>query len=196
MLVTYSRSQHHTLSHTTSCTHHYSLTAQLTNPGTTPHITTILRPFFQDHPGEPVPEENFWTLWCKGRLTEADTPTIWLGTTPSGLTSAHLHHPPRNMAVKPNVIIQHFTVRLTSGAYDISAFHSTTQMGFWQKSKHLLISPETDRTPSPSAFHASERRRPLHSTITHSTTTRHSCVMHAVNHKEKTITTSKQKKQN
>jgi len=36
---------------------------------------------------EPVPEENFWTLWCKGRLTEADTPTIWLGTTPSGLTS-------------------------------------------------------------------------------------------------------------
>jgi len=41
-----------------------------------------------------VPEENFWTLWCKGRLTEADTPTIKLGATPSGLTSAHLHHPP------------------------------------------------------------------------------------------------------
>jgi len=40
-----------------------------------------------------VPEENFWTLWCKGRLTEADTPTIRLGATPSGLTSAHLHHP-------------------------------------------------------------------------------------------------------
>jgi len=29
--------------------------------------------------GEPVPEENFWTLWCKVRLTEADTPTIRLG---------------------------------------------------------------------------------------------------------------------
>jgi len=28
---------------------------------------------FQDHPGELVPEENFWTLWCKGRLTEANT---------------------------------------------------------------------------------------------------------------------------
>jgi len=40
-----------------------------------------------------VPEENFWTLWCKGRLTEADTPTIRLGATPSGLASAHLHHP-------------------------------------------------------------------------------------------------------
>jgi len=38
---------------------------------------------FWDHPGEPVPEKNFWTLWCKGRLTEADTLTIWLGTTPS-----------------------------------------------------------------------------------------------------------------
>ena len=24
--------------------------------------TTILRPFFRDHPGEPVPEENFWSL--------------------------------------------------------------------------------------------------------------------------------------
>jgi len=44
--------------------------------------------------GEPVPEENFWTLWCKGKLTEADTPTVRLGATPSGLTSAHLHHPP------------------------------------------------------------------------------------------------------
>jgi len=41
-----------------------------------------------------VPEENFWTLWCKGRLAEADTPTIQLGATPFGLTSAHLHHPP------------------------------------------------------------------------------------------------------
>jgi len=39
-------------------------------------------------------EENFWTLWCKGRLTEADTLTIRLGATPSGLNSAHLHHLP------------------------------------------------------------------------------------------------------
>jgi len=35
--------------------------------------TTILQPFFWDYPGKPVPEENFWTLWCKGRLTEADS---------------------------------------------------------------------------------------------------------------------------
>ena len=56
--------------------------------------TTVLRPFFRDHPGEPVTEENFWTLWCKERLTEADTSTIRLGDTPSGLTSAHLHNPP------------------------------------------------------------------------------------------------------
>jgi len=49
---------------------------------------------FRNHPGEPVPEKNFWTLWCKRRLTEADTLTIRLGATPSGLTSAHLHHSP------------------------------------------------------------------------------------------------------
>ena len=55
--------------------------------------TTVLWPFFRDHPGEPVPGENFWTLWCKGRLTAADTLTNWLGATPSGLTSAYLHHP-------------------------------------------------------------------------------------------------------
>ena len=30
-------------------------------------------PFFRDQLSEPVPEENFWTLWCQGRLTEADT---------------------------------------------------------------------------------------------------------------------------
>jgi len=45
-------------------------------------------------PREPVPEENFWTLWCKGRLTEADTLTIQLDATPSEPTSAHLNHPP------------------------------------------------------------------------------------------------------
>ena len=55
--------------------------------------TTVLRPSFRDHLGEPAPEENFWTLLCKRRLTDADTPTIWLGATPSGLTSAHRHHP-------------------------------------------------------------------------------------------------------
>jgi len=56
--------------------------------------TTVLRPFFRDHPGEPVPAQNVWTLWCKGRLTEADTPTIRLDATLSGLTIAHHHHPP------------------------------------------------------------------------------------------------------
>jgi len=55
----------------TVTTYYYYLTAN--------HTTTVLQPFFQDHPGEPVPEKNFWILWCKGRLTEADTLTIWLG---------------------------------------------------------------------------------------------------------------------
>jgi len=47
-------------------------------------LLTTPQPFYgQDHPGEPVPEENFWTLWRMGRLTEADTPTIRLGATAS-----------------------------------------------------------------------------------------------------------------
>jgi len=55
------------------------------------HITRFTAPF----PGPPR-----WAgarrelLDFKGKLTEADTPTIWQGTTPSGLSSAHLHHPP------------------------------------------------------------------------------------------------------
>ena len=56
------------------------------------HTHNRFTAFFQDYPGEPVPKENFWTLWCKERLTEADSSTIRLGATPSGLTSAHLHH--------------------------------------------------------------------------------------------------------
>ena len=59
-----------------------------------PHHHNRFTALFQGPPGEPVPEEYFWTLWCKGRLTEADTPTIRLCATPSGLTSAHLHHLP------------------------------------------------------------------------------------------------------
>ena len=55
------------------------------------HTTTVLRPFFRDHLGEPVPEDNFWTSWCKGKLTEVDTLSIRLGATPS---SDHFHHPP------------------------------------------------------------------------------------------------------
>jgi len=33
------------------------------------HTTSVLQPLFRDHPGEPVPEENFWTLWCKHNYT-------------------------------------------------------------------------------------------------------------------------------
>jgi len=28
----------------------------------------------QDHPGEPVPEDNFWTLWCINRCRYTDRP--------------------------------------------------------------------------------------------------------------------------
>ena len=35
-----------------------------------PHHKPVLRPFFRDHPGVPVPEENFWTSCCQGRHTD------------------------------------------------------------------------------------------------------------------------------
>jgi len=48
--------------------------------------TAILRPFFWDYPGELVPEESFfWTFMVQGKITEADTLTIRLDDTPSGL---------------------------------------------------------------------------------------------------------------
>jgi len=46
-----------------------------------------LRPFFLDHPGEPVPEEILLYSTVQGKITEADTPTIRLGATSSGLIS-------------------------------------------------------------------------------------------------------------
>jgi len=36
---------------------------ELNDCKTTTTTTTVLRPFFQDHLGEPMPEENFWTLY-------------------------------------------------------------------------------------------------------------------------------------
>jgi len=46
--------------------------------------TSVLQPFFQDQPGKLVPELTFTV---QGKITDADTPTIWLGTTPSTLIS-------------------------------------------------------------------------------------------------------------
>ena len=67
-----------TISHSLNCIH-VTASVKTTHTsfrcsGTHTHTrTTVLRPFLRDHLGEPVPEENFWTLWCKGRLTDADT---------------------------------------------------------------------------------------------------------------------------
>ena len=44
-----------------------------------PYTITVLWPYFWDHPGEPVPEENFWTLWCKGRLKAKFHYASWFG---------------------------------------------------------------------------------------------------------------------
>jgi len=84
------------------------------------HTTTVFRPF-SGTTWEPMPEEKFWTLWCMGRLTEADTPTIRLGATPSGLTRAHLQHPPFLQAGCPSY-------RPTNS---VKALKATSAFGLW-----------------------------------------------------------------
>jgi len=54
--------------------------------------------FYRDHPGEPVPEKNFWNLdfMVQGKINRGrhtKSPTIRLGATQSRLTSAN-HQPP------------------------------------------------------------------------------------------------------
>ena len=51
--------------------------------------TTILWPFFWDHPGEPVPEENFWTFMVQVKINRGkhtDPPagrnSIWTNQCP------------------------------------------------------------------------------------------------------------------
>ena len=62
-----------------------------TRTTTTPQPFTAL---FPRPPGLAGARRELRTLWCNRRLTEADTLTIRLGATPSGLTGAHLHHRP------------------------------------------------------------------------------------------------------
>jgi len=50
------------------------------------HTTTILRPLFWDHPGEPVPEENFWTIMVQGKINRG----------------RHTDHPARRHSVRTN----------------------------------------------------------------------------------------------
>jgi len=82
------------------------------------NTTTVLGPFFRDHPGEPVPEEIFWTLWCKGRLTEADTLTIRMGATPlSCNTNTKFNANPNpnanlNLTLTNQTLCQHFNWKL------------------------------------------------------------------------------------
>ena len=95
--------------------------------------TTVLWPFFRDHAGEPVPEENFWTLWCKGTLSAADAPTIRLGATPSGLTSAYLHHPPYFFTGRMPFLQPNQQRQSTEGALQIVLFYRTVPLQYWHK---------------------------------------------------------------
>jgi len=70
---------------------------------------TVLRPFFRDHPGEPVPEENFWTLWWgkinRGRHTDhpAGHHSIWTNQCPPPPSSPFFYGPDALPAAQPTV---------------------------------------------------------------------------------------------
>ena len=98
-----------------------------------------------------MPEENLWILWWKGRLTEADTPTIRLGATPSGLTSAHLHHPPiftgRMPFLPPNQQCQ------------------STECNYCIRIREKMVEFSSTVLPAPSPYHTGPRKglkRPPH----------------------------------
>jgi len=76
------------------CTQPAKLSKKICSWTTTTTPQLFYGPFSRTTRVSRCQKRNFWTLWCNGRLTEADTLTIRLGATPSGLTSAHLHHPP------------------------------------------------------------------------------------------------------
>jgi len=86
----------HQLIPTTTTNVRQPVTSYLCSVVTHSH-TTVLRPLFRDHPGEPVPQEEifFWTKFMvQGKITEADTPTIRLRATPSRLISDPPPSPP------------------------------------------------------------------------------------------------------
>jgi len=50
-----------------------------TDDSTTPHATTVLRPFFQYYPGEPVPEKKLMTAAEQMHCIEAVEAVIGMG---------------------------------------------------------------------------------------------------------------------
>jgi len=59
----------------------------------TPHHNRFMA-LFLGTPSWTNKKRELLDFMVQGRLTQADTPIIRLGATPSGLSSAHLHHPP------------------------------------------------------------------------------------------------------
>jgi len=77
------------------------------NASTPPHHTTP-QPFLWDHPDEPVPEDNFRTLWCKGEINRGrhtDHPagrhSIWTNQCPP--PPSHFYRPDALPAAQPTV---------------------------------------------------------------------------------------------
>ena len=77
--------------------------------------TTVLRPFFRDHPDEPVPEENFGTLWKinRGRHTDhsAGHHSIWTNQCPPP-PSPHIFYRPDALPAAQPTASKHWRQRV------------------------------------------------------------------------------------
>ena len=93
------------------------------------HTTTALRPFFRDHPGEPVPGENFWTslLRLRGRHTNHLAGHHSIRTNQCSPPPSHLFYRPTCQSTEGNWLIlkRHFISFTTSsqwGDFSVKVF--------------------------------------------------------------------------
>jgi len=93
-------------------------------------------PFFWDYPGEPVPEEKLLDFMVQGQTNRGrDTPTIRLGATPSGLSSADLHQ---------KITVKHATFTMCRNVTD-HPVHSDHVPDFCVHDHHGLLYADHNR---------------------------------------------------
>ena len=64
----------------------------ITHHHTTPHHICFMA-LFREPPGRASARTELLDFMVQGKINRGRHTTIWLGATPTGLTSAHLHHP-------------------------------------------------------------------------------------------------------
>ena len=116
---------------------------------TTPHHHNRFTALFPGPTGWAGARRELLTLWCKGRLTEGDTSTIRLGTTPSGLSSATSTIPPLFFTGRMPFLPPNQQCQSTEGNYRIRI-----------REKTLEFSSTVLPAPSP-YLHATNQQRQI-----------------------------------